>query len=80
MEQYYEYDSDAYTAGTCNLDKANGNVSTETFVEFNNNDFFVSGATHPTTGEYSYFMTTTYPWVPIYYYGDEGASDLCSAA
>jgi len=39
-----------------------------------------NGATHPTTGEYSYFLTTTYPWVPKYYYGDEGASDLCSAA
>jgi len=61
MEDYYEYDSDAYSAGTCNLDKANG-------------------ATHPTTGEYSYFMVSTYPWVPMYYYGDEGASSLCSAA
>merc|ERR1712055_251616 len=37
-----------------------------------------NGATHPTTGEYSYFMTTGYPWVPIYYSGDEGASSLCS--
>ena len=39
-----------------------------------------NGAIHPTTGEYSYFMTTTYPWVPIYYYGTEGGNDLCSAA
>jgi len=39
-----------------------------------------SGAVHPTTGEYSYFMTTGYPWVPIYFYGDEGTSSLCSAA
>ena len=38
------------------------------------------GAIHPTTGEYSYFMTTTYPWVPMYYYGDGETSDLCSAA
>jgi len=39
-----------------------------------------NGAIHPTTGEYSYFMTTTYPWVPTYYYGSEGAADLCNAA
>jgi len=38
-----------------------------------------SGAIHPTTGEYSYFMTVDYPWVPVYYYGDEGTSSLCSA-
>merc|ERR1719346_944820 len=24
-----------------------------------------SGALHPTTGKYSYFMTTDYPWIPI---------------
>merc|ERR1719397_2511928 len=39
-----------------------------------------NGAVHPTTGEYSYFMTTSYPWLPIYYYGSEGAESLCSAA
>merc|ERR1712122_206513 len=61
MATYYEYDSNAYSAGSCNLDEANG-------------------AIHPATGEYSYFMTTTYPWVPLYYYGSEGVSDLCSAA
>jgi len=38
-----------------------------------------NGAIHPTTGEYSYFMTETYPWVPMYYYGDGGVADLCSA-
>jgi len=38
-----------------------------------------NGAIHPTTGEYSYFMTTEYPYVPIYYYGEEGSSSLCSA-
>jgi len=37
-----------------------------------------NGAIHPSTGEYSYFMTTGYPWVPIYYFGDSGASDLCA--
>ena len=31
-----------------------------------------NGAIHPTTGKYSYFMTETYPWVPMYYYGDGG--------
>ena len=30
--------------------------------------------------EYSYFMTTTYPWTPIYYFGDEGINPYCSAA
>ena len=40
---------------------------------------FFLGAIHPTTGEYSYFMTETYPWVPMYYYGDGGVADLCSA-
>ena len=40
----------------------------------------VIGAVHPTTGEYSYFMTETYPWVPTAYYGSEGANSLCSAA
>jgi len=39
-----------------------------------------NGAVHPTTGEYSYFMTTTYPWTPIYYFGDEGINPYCSAA
>jgi len=39
-----------------------------------------NGALHPSTGEYSYFMTTGYPWVPIYFNGEDGASDLCSAA
>merc|ERR1712213_225408 len=38
-----------------------------------------NGAIHPTTGEYSYFMTVDYPWVPVYYYGDEGKQSLCSA-
>jgi len=39
-----------------------------------------SGAIHPTTGEYSYFLTEDYPWTPIYYFGDSGPSPLCSAA
>jgi len=57
----YYYNTAAYTAGTCNLDMANG-------------------AIHPTTGVYSYFTTTGYPWVPIYYYGANGTSAICSAA
>ena len=39
-----------------------------------------NGAVHPTTGQYSYFMTTGYPWVPTIYYGNSGSSNLCSAA
>merc|ERR1719244_265088 len=39
-----------------------------------------SGAIHPTTGKYSYFTTTDYPWVPIQYFGDQGTSTICSAA
>ena len=40
----------------------------------------VAGAVHPVTGEYSYFMTASYPWVPTLLYGDEGAASLCGAA
>merc|ERR1712106_383775 len=36
-----------------------------------------NGAIHPTKGEYSYFMTTGYPWIPVNYNGDQGASRLC---
>ena len=39
-----------------------------------------SGAVHPTTGQYSYFMTADYPWTPIVYFGSEGKQSLCSAA
>merc|ERR1719312_2182509 len=56
----YEYDQDAYDAGTCNLDEG-------------------SGAIHPTTGEYSYFLTAGYPYTPIYYYAKAGSASLCSA-
>merc|ERR1712012_313580 len=56
----YEYSDSTYSAGTCNLDLANG-------------------AIHPTTGEYSYFMTVDSPWVPVYYYGEDGKQSLCSA-
>jgi len=56
----YEYDQDAYDAGTCNLDEG-------------------SGAIHPTTGQYSYFLTAGYPYTPIYYYGKAGAVSICSA-
>ena len=38
-----------------------------------------SGAVHPSTGQYSYFMTTGYPWTPIKWAGDQGRSSLCSA-
>jgi len=36
-----------------------------------------SGAIHPVTGVYSYFNTMDFPWVPMYYYGTDGAQDLC---
>jgi len=39
-----------------------------------------SGAVHPTTNTYSYFMTPGYPWTPIQLYGTEGAQTFCSAA
>ena len=39
-----------------------------------------SGALHPGTGQYSYFMTTDYPWTPIKWAGDQGTGSLCSAA
>lgn len=38
-----------------------------------------NGAIHPTTEEYSYFMTTGYPWTPIKFAGDQGQSNYCSA-
>ena len=47
------------------------------FYRFSSQLFF-EGAIHPTTGHYSYFMTSGYPWVPIYYYGQGGASALCA--
>ena len=39
-----------------------------------------SGAVQSTTGQYSYFLTTGYPWVPTIYSGNSGSSNLCSAA
>jgi len=40
-----------------------------------------SGAVHPTTGKYSYFMTTGYPWIPVKFAGDQGTGNRpCSAA
>jgi len=37
-----------------------------------------NGAIHPTTGVYSYFASTGYPWLPIYHYGSEGVASTCS--
>ena len=68
-----------YTAsGSCNLDQANGNIII--FYPRYLEQRVVAGAVHPVTGEYSYFMTPTYPWLPIYYYGSEGSASLCDAA
>merc|ERR1711973_959149 len=59
-------------------------ASKEEEYEFDDSDGcnldIANGAIHPTTGKYSYFMTTTFPWVPMYYYGDGGVADVCSAA
>jgi len=63
-------------------------ASMEDYYEYNSTAYaagdcnldIANGATHPTTGDYSYFLVSTYPWVPMYYYGSDGASDLCSAA
>jgi len=39
-----------------------------------------SGAEHPSTGQYSYFMTTDYPWIPVKFAGDQGSEARpCSA-
>jgi len=38
-----------------------------------------NGAMHPTTGKYSYFMTTDYPWTPRKY-GTTATASYCSAA
>lgn len=38
------------------------------------------GAVHPGTGQYSYFMTTGYPWTPIKFAGDQGTANYCSAS
>ena len=57
----YYYDTSAYSAGTCNLDRANG-------------------ATHPTTGQYSYFTTYGFPFIPIFFFGANGTSTLCGAS
>ena len=72
-ESSYEFDS---SSSGCNLDKANGGF----FSYFTDShlNLSVEGAIHPTTGHYSYFMTSGYPWVPIYYYGQGGASALCA--
>jgi len=38
-----------------------------------------SGAVHPSTGQYSYFMTTGYPWTPVKLAGDQGQATICGA-
>ena len=52
----------------CNLDEANGLLDiNKSFLNISS----ILGAIHPTTGEYSYFMTTGYPWTPIKFAGDQ---------
>ena len=53
----------------CNLDEANGLLYIDKgFLKYK---YKLLGAIHPTTGEYSYFMTTGYPWTPIKFAGDQ---------
>ena len=85
------YSDSAYSAGTCNLDLANGAIHPTTGLLLIKNNLirhvdvvkktqlsYVRISDLP-AGEYSYFMTVDYPWVPVYYYGDEGKQSLCSA-
>jgi hypothetical protein len=39
-----------------------------------------NGAIHPTTGQYSYFATYGYPFIPYYYFGANGTGTICGAA
>jgi len=65
--------SGTYTTGNTNSDY--------TFsADSNCNLDEASGAIHPTTGKYSYFMTTDYPWTPIKFAGDQGTSNYSSAS
>ena len=85
------YSDSAYSAGTCNLDLANGAIHPTTGLLLIKNNLIrhvdVVKKTQLSNvrisdlpaGEYSYFMTVDYPWVPVYYYGDEGKQSLCSA-
>ena len=62
----YEYDQAAFDAGECTLDKANG--------------AFLPKGKGRHVGRYATFMTDNYPFVPIYFMGDEGEQASCSAA
>ena len=69
----YTFTSDA----SCNLDEANGETVTSILISVLT---VWAGAVHPGTGEYSYFMTTGYPWTPIKFAGDQGTANYCSAS
>ena len=73
----FSYFQAAFTASTCNLDKASGKNTN--FTNQSEKTLF-AGAINPTTNTYSYFMTTEYPWTPVELYGSEGAQTFCSAA
>ena len=65
-------------SGTYNVAATNTDYSFSADSDCNLDE--ASGAVHPTTGQYSYFMTTGYPWTPIKWAGDQGRATLCSAA
>ena len=69
----YTFTSDA----SCNLDEANGETMTNILTPLLT---VWPGAVHPGTGQYSYFMTTGYPWTPIKFAGDQGTANYCSAS
>ena len=65
-------------SGTYNVAATNTDYTFSASADCNLDE--ASGAVHPVTGQYSYFMTTGYPWTPIKFAGDQGRASLCSAA
>ena len=64
-------------SGTYNVAATNTDYTFSADSECNLDE--ASGAVHPTTGQYSYFMTSGYPWTPIKWAGDQGSATICSA-
>lgn len=81
MTSCYSLVSGSTTSSVVTISGTYDVASTNTAYEYNpTSDCNLdegNGAIHPTTGQYSYFMTTAYPWVPVNYNGEAGASSLC---
>jgi len=60
---HYSYNSTAYTAGTCNLDQANGYTIPSSGATSSD------GSVSFTGGSYAYFFTPAYPFIMPGYYG-----------